>query len=38
VQEILRDYWPEPLDPDIQKRIDDHVHMVEKREARKGLR
>ena len=36
VQEILRDYWPEPLDPDIQKRIQDHVRMVEKREARKG--
>ncbi len=34
VQEILRDYWPEPLDKDIRKRIEDHVKTVEKREAK----
>jgi len=34
VQEILRDHWPEPLDKDIRKRIEDHVKMVEKREAK----
>jgi trimethylamine--corrinoid protein Co-methyltransferase len=24
VEEILRDYWPEPLDAEIKRRIDDH--------------
>ena len=33
VQEILKDYWPEPLDPDIRRRIEDYVRGVEKREA-----
>jgi len=36
VQDILSDHWPEPLDPDIRKRIEDHVRAVEKREARRG--
>ena len=35
VEEILRDHWPEPLDPDIRKRIEDYVKMVETREAKK---
>jgi trimethylamine--corrinoid protein Co-methyltransferase len=34
VQEILKDYWPEPLDADIRKRIEDYVKKVEKREAK----
>ncbi|MCW4050002.1 MAG: trimethylamine methyltransferase family protein [Candidatus Bathyarchaeota archaeon] len=34
VQEILRDYWPEPLDKGIRKRIEDHVKMIEKRMAK----
>ncbi len=36
VQEILRDYWPEPLDPDIKKRMEEYVRMVEKREAHRA--
>jgi trimethylamine--corrinoid protein Co-methyltransferase len=35
VQEILRDHWPEPLDPVIRKRLEDYVKKVEKREAKK---
>ena len=34
VEEILRDYWPQPLDADIKRRIDDHVKSVAKRESR----
>ena len=33
VKEILRDYWPTPLDADIKRRIDDHVKSVAKRES-----
>jgi len=36
VEEILREHWPEPLDPDIRKRIEEYVRMVEKREAHKA--
>jgi len=35
VQEILRDYWPEPLPPEVRKRIMDYVRSVEDRESRK---
>jgi trimethylamine--corrinoid protein Co-methyltransferase len=35
VQEILRDHWPEPLDLDIRKRMEEYVKKVEKREAKK---
>jgi trimethylamine--corrinoid protein Co-methyltransferase len=35
VEEILRTYWPEPLDPDIRRRITDYVKQVEKREAKR---
>jgi trimethylamine--corrinoid protein Co-methyltransferase len=30
VQEILKDHWPEPLDPDIRKRITDHIDKLKK--------
>ena len=33
VEEILRDYWPEPLDPGIKKRLVEYVRKVEKEEA-----
>jgi trimethylamine--corrinoid protein Co-methyltransferase len=36
VEEILRDYWPEPLEPDIRKRLEEYVQMVEKRETKKN--
>jgi trimethylamine--corrinoid protein Co-methyltransferase len=32
VEEILRTHWPEPLDPDIRKRVEEYVKQVEKRE------
>jgi trimethylamine--corrinoid protein Co-methyltransferase len=35
VEEILKTHWPEPLDPDIRKRIEEYVKSVEKREAKK---
>jgi trimethylamine--corrinoid protein Co-methyltransferase len=35
VKEILKEHWPEPLDPDIKKRIQTYVKNIEKREARK---
>ena len=35
VEEILKTHWPEPLDPDIRKRIEDYVKSVEKREAKR---
>jgi trimethylamine--corrinoid protein Co-methyltransferase len=35
VEEILRDYWPEPLDADIRKRIENHVKLVTKRESKR---
>jgi trimethylamine--corrinoid protein Co-methyltransferase len=34
LDEILLNYWPEPLDMDIRKRIEDHIRNVEKREAK----
>jgi trimethylamine--corrinoid protein Co-methyltransferase len=36
VQEILRDHWPQPLDKDIRKRIEDYVKVIEKRESKKS--
>jgi trimethylamine--corrinoid protein Co-methyltransferase len=35
VKEILKDYWPEPLDPDIRKRMEDYIKKVEKKETKK---
>ena len=35
VEEILRDYWPEPLDADIKNRIEDHIKLVVKRESKR---
>jgi len=35
IKKILTDYWPEPLDPDIRKRIEDYIRSVEKREAKR---
>jgi trimethylamine--corrinoid protein Co-methyltransferase len=35
VQEILKEYWPEPLDPDIRKNLENYVKQVEKREAKR---
>jgi trimethylamine--corrinoid protein Co-methyltransferase len=35
LEEILRDHWPEPLDGDTRKRIEDHIKMVEKREVKR---
>jgi trimethylamine--corrinoid protein Co-methyltransferase len=34
VKEILKTHWPEPLDPDIRKRIIQYVNEVEKRETK----
>ena len=34
LDEILRDYWPEPLDTETRKRIEAHIKNVEKREAK----
>jgi len=36
IEEILRDYWPEPLDADIRKRIENHVKVVAKRERKRS--
>jgi trimethylamine--corrinoid protein Co-methyltransferase len=35
-REILKDHWPEPLDPDIRKRLVEYVKKIEKEEARKS--
>jgi trimethylamine--corrinoid protein Co-methyltransferase len=33
---ILKEHWPEPLDPDIKKRLVEYVKKVEREEAQKG--
>jgi trimethylamine--corrinoid protein Co-methyltransferase len=32
-REILKEHWPEPLDPDIKKRLIEYVKKIEKEEA-----
>jgi trimethylamine--corrinoid protein Co-methyltransferase len=34
--EILENHWPEPLDKDIRKRIDEHINKMTKRELQGG--
>jgi trimethylamine--corrinoid protein Co-methyltransferase len=34
VDEILKNYWPEPLDGDIKRRIEDHIKSVKKRDRK----